>query len=536
MNLKKLLLLLPLCIAAFVAFGCTNMPPPDGEVVRVMIMPTPTEGRIHNPGFNGVLEYEVFPWNTPPVVTETIFDDFSNFMTAERNWNLVNQNWGSRGVSPNNAVWSGNPAVVDAAGGTGGIVGLKSYGNYADDEMRRRQGASLISRRAFGAGKFEVRMKVVPRFGPCTAAWTFYSNFQTTWDTIEYSEIDIEAPGQGGGFRQWGGVTYEYFFADSESTPPGNNVNRSRTVVADVGYAYNDGEWHVFAFEWRTNEATGDVGVVWFHNGRIVAHTSVHVPKYTATFWVGNWFPGTYPVPEDPFWWVNDWLGIANFDEAWMFVDWIRITQYDDPTIYRPARLGGTVAPPFSADLGDDPLPRNNYVTNGRFVTASGANGALGWDLTNATRAAGVGARDIIIRPGGRMRQNISAQYNDFIFDLNVTAAAGSRGQIRAFVEFWRYDYPRHLRGPDLDGLNDGLVVNFGSNSPFRLTLLGRHRVGQSEAITFTSRSPTSQTLRFAVPPEAQGRVNNLYLVIEAAGRSGRVSLAEMFLVSNPLQ
>jgi hypothetical protein len=492
-------------------------------------------GRIYNPGFAGSLDYEAFPWNTPPVITATHFYDFANFMEDDAGWNLVNQNWGSRGVHPLNARWSGDPAVVAAAGGSGGIVALRSLGNYAADPAVRRQGASLISRTAFGAGKFEVRMKVVPRFGPCTAAWTFFSNHATTGAAIEYSEIDIEAPGQGGGFLQWGGVSYEAFFADSESEPPGATVNGSRSVAAGVGYAYNDGRWHVFAFEWRTNRETGDVGVVWFHNGRIVGHTAAHVPVHTAQFWVGNWFPGTYPMQLPAQQWVNDWLGEANFDEAWMFVDWVRVTQYDDPTVYRPANLGGTVFPPLTADLGAAPLPRNNYVTNGRFtgrgggVTGTGSD-LTGWDLENA----GITEAGVRIHGGGRMRQHISAQYGGFTFDLELGARpAGLSGEVRAFVEFWNYDYPRHFRGPARDGLNDGAVVEYGSNSTARLSPLGRRPAGRSQTLTLRGGRQSTGSLRFTVP-EGAG-VNNLYLVIEAGGRGGIVREAAMFLVSEPV-
>lgn len=65
---------------------------------------------------------------------------------------------------------------MENAGATGGIAVLRSYGDLQQDPSKRRQGSALITRQTFGPGKFEVRMKVLPRLGQCTAFWTYYSN------------------------------------------------------------------------------------------------------------------------------------------------------------------------------------------------------------------------------------------------------------------------------------------------------------------------------------------------------------------------
>ncbi|NCB34373.1 MAG: glycosyl hydrolase family protein, partial [Erysipelotrichia bacterium] len=50
----------------------------------------------------------------------------------------------------------------------------------------RRTGSAIISRDYFGPGRFEVRAKIMPRFGGATAFWTYYND-----GTVNH-EIDIE--------------------------------------------------------------------------------------------------------------------------------------------------------------------------------------------------------------------------------------------------------------------------------------------------------------------------------------------------------
>jgi len=57
----------------------------------------------------------------------------------------------------------------------------------------------MASRSYFGAGSFEVRMKVARELGVSSAIWTFYYNDDECCDTgapIVNHEIDIELPGR----------------------------------------------------------------------------------------------------------------------------------------------------------------------------------------------------------------------------------------------------------------------------------------------------------------------------------------------------
>lgn len=163
------------------------------------------------PGSNSGSEAETKLWNKDPVVSKVFFDDFSNGVRSDV-WQAKNETWGANnhGVSSNNVFYSTNRAKVAAAGAEGGIVVLRSFGDLQQDENLRRQGSALTSRDTFGPGKYEVRMKVLPRLGQCTAAWTYYNGGGTTREDNVYSEIDIEMPMRGD-YRVWSGTSYERF-------------------------------------------------------------------------------------------------------------------------------------------------------------------------------------------------------------------------------------------------------------------------------------------------------------------------------------
>jgi hypothetical protein len=459
----------------------------------------------------GNVEYEAYQWKQAPVVKNVFFDDFAAVTNA--NWHLVDQRWGGNGVSPNNVYYSTNPLQVSANGGGDGIMVLESYGNYAALSSKRRQGACLISSDSYGAGFYEVRMKVVPRFGPCSAVWPYYTNSVMSYNTpdnIQYTEIDIECPAGGKGFNAWGGVTYEEYYYNSNNGD--RLVNKSRGVTALCESPYNDGQWHIFALEWRYNPETEDVGVIWYMDGKRVAEAFVYVPYYTAQLWIGNWFPGEQPNENvtNVEAWVNQWLGIADFDRAYMYVDWVRITEYDDPVTYAAPNLGGCIGAGSAAtNLRGEPIPANNYITNGSFTQpGSTTDSARAWTLTSASRT---GAGEVRVEAGGRMRQDISAQYNGYRYDLNVTAAAGAGGTVKVYVEYYKYPYAAN------------------SNHATSAVITGAAKIGQSSEIVFDSATSAAKTLSFAIP--AGTPVDNIRVIIESAGAAGTVTQVEMFMV-----
>ena len=91
---------------------------------------------------------------------------------------------------------------------------------------------------------------------------------------------DIEMPMEGS-FKKWSGTSYERFI-------DWNILADRQTVMADEPEegGLNDGQWHTYAFEWRTDAANGDRGVIWYRDGEKMGEAREFVPNYKAALWV----------------------------------------------------------------------------------------------------------------------------------------------------------------------------------------------------------------------------------------------------------
>lgn len=462
----------------------------------------------------------VSPWTKEPEVKSVFYSDFGRDDDVTAKWSCVNYGWGQNGVTAANVGFTRSPAVVRGMGASGGVVVLNSYGNYYKDAGKRGQGAVLISKQLFGPGKYEVRMRVVPRFGPCSTAWSYYTNSgaietpnglvygHNTSDKIAYHEIDIECPRIGEGFNGWGGVAYEEYYQDSNNLGQdglGKVVNHSTAAPVMAEAPYNDGQWHTFAFEWRTTAYAYDASkgenegaVIWYMDGKEVARTAKNTPYYPDQLWVGNWYPDN----------STDWLGVADFDEAYMYLDWVRITEYTDE-VRTKQPSGAAIAPDLNGcntfltsqggnkDWGAK-IPVNNYISNGSFALADKAEGALGWTGGEKT--------DEGLSVTEKAYQEIAAQYEGYAFSLEATAFA-AEGSGTMYIEYLRGEYPERS--------ND--------NRKMQATVLGT-----SEKVVFGAES--TKTLEFTLPEGA----NNFRVVFEAEnGARLVVKQAKLYLKSD---
>ncbi|MDR1094484.1 MAG: glycoside hydrolase family 16 protein [Clostridiales bacterium] len=468
MRKKKLAawLLSILCAIAFFACGIPGggepvIPPEDGG--KEAVAP---------PKENKPVE-ETPVWNKEPTVTGSFFEDFASGISTSV-WEICNQKWGlaNNGTSPANVLFSTSRALAAAEGcESGGIAVLRSTGDYHETPSKRRQGAAIITRQAFGPGKYEVRMKVLPRLGQCTAAWTFYDGGGSTAETNKYSEIDIEMP-MHADFRKWSGTSYKYFY--------------DWQVLAERGTAeaetdgVNDGQWHTYAFEWRTDEANGDSAVVWYMDGEKMFEIRDYTPRYTATFWIGSWFP-------------NDagWVGSPAFEEAYMYVDWVKITKYGDPVLAGASGNGSGGSP---VNLGSDPIPQNQYVANPAFKQFADGNFAA-WEKSGSADSGG--ASSVLLGGGSKLTQFIAAQYPGYSFDLNVRArVTGGTGKLKIYAEY----------------------------------MFGSVRMGKSEELLFeNSGAAADKTLNFTIPKP--GASTDVRIVAETeSGVAATIERIELYL------
>jgi hypothetical protein len=360
---------------------------------------------------------EKYTWNSQPVVKRVFYDDFGSGIDPAV-WDVATGTWDkvSNGLLPENVMYSTYQPRVEAEDATGGIVVIKSNGDFAPVSSQQRQGGLLITKTAYGAGLYEARIKVVPRNGQCTALWTYWSNGLSTLDASRCSEIDIELP-NAGDLRQWAGTVYSRY------------VDKKNKVADSVGFSgdpLNDGEWHTMSFEWRTNEETNDKKVIYYLDGEIVGVVEGEsVPIHTATYWITSRFPDSI-----------GWIGDPQYETAYMYVDWVRITEYDDP-VQKGAVDNNTTTGPTGTDLETGVIPQTNYISNSQFVQQFTIKNMKNVDITSwETKNAQKSGASALISANGKLSQTITAQYEGLKFNLEVYAQVTGSGKCTVYVEF----------------------------------------------------------------------------------------------------
>ncbi len=244
-------------------------------------------------------------------------DDFSNGLDASK-WLIAKRQWGGSnangGVIPQNVSISGDGVLSLIGNGdlyAGPLRGINKNGSLRPDG--KRTGACVVTKDYFASGRYEVRMKVLPHFGACSALWTFF--YHETYPggpsgpcQVVNHEIDIEQPGRPGGANS------EFSFNMALcNTWEGENTGEYTTNYVDFGCPQNDGQWHTYRFDWHTNPKKVDFYV----DGTLKNTCTTNVPTIAGRFWVGVWFP-------------NGWAGAPDFDRDAMLVDWVRITPFNE--------------------------------------------------------------------------------------------------------------------------------------------------------------------------------------------------------------
>ncbi len=344
-----------------------------------------------------------------PAVKSVFYDDFSEGIRGDV-WRALNERWKSQnnnGYSEDNCMFTTDPEAVAAEGATGGLVIIASNGDFAREEGRKRQGGGIVTKRLFGPGRYEVRMKAVPRAGQCSACWTYFNDWSLEYESRKYSEIDIEMP-HGGDFRRYSGTTYENYASDSQK-------NCASEVISCP--PVNDGKWHVFAFEWRTAGEDGE-SVTWLLDGVPRLKITRAVPRYTATFWVASLFQDAIA-----------WLGDPLFERAYLYLDWVRITEYDEPCLdgnnEAENRLSYT-----GRYLGSSPVPHTDYFANGDFSRPACVKSFKGREICSWQLSDGAEIADgrLVLKAGASASQTVTAQYAGFAFELTAVCGGANDG------------------------------------------------------------------------------------------------------------
>jgi beta-glucanase (GH16 family) len=344
------------------------------------------------------------------------FDDFNGTKLDSTKWMVKEKAWGVQngGVVSDNITVSNGMLHLIGHGDlyTGPVQGVDRKGHRVDRVTR--VGAAITTQNYFASGKYEVRWKLPPNLGACSAMWTFHyeeaspadpkyaelaqvggvtvSNLTSIGLTKEQADsvlkqisgnngarVDyLEAPINGvyhtttyfrnkvpdlGKFQlaQDFGKKLEIYvlLKNAVSLKPQGKVEDGKYLVRnqeidietptclkpapkdisyahdrfntwigegegeytdnfdDVGHAMNDGQFHVFRFDWHTaNATTLQQRVEFYIDDKCYQTNYTHIPTIGGRFTVGLWFP--------------TWTGAPNFDTESLDVDWVRITPFNE--------------------------------------------------------------------------------------------------------------------------------------------------------------------------------------------------------------
>lgn len=352
---------------AFVLSACSEDTPPP--------VPTKGEAVCLLPGVE--LDYD-----------RAFFDGFDNGVSYD-NWYIGKQSWGAGGnggVIPENVNYTDDGTVVFSGTGEyytrGDIVGL---GAVKDGTLT---GGALISKFLTGPGRYEVKMKVLPRLGACSAFWTFAYDGDPPdgFPSPGNHEIDIELPGgnkAGGDNIGFDSVLNTNYWTVDYSI---SQDNKLAAATGGAVTAVNDGQWHTFGFDWYTvepdeselvdGERPTDTGkIVYYVDGIVTAIIDAFVPFYQSRLWVGVWFPHN-----------TGFVGDALFEKDYMSVDYISYTPFKNQPYYQEfvPDVNGV------ADISEYPTRpiaavKGNLVSNGDFEYAARNADNTGWESRKST-------------------------------------------------------------------------------------------------------------------------------------------------------
>lgn len=295
---------------------------------------------------------------SPPVrQDEVFFDDFSDGTLSPEKWLVSGKAWGgdNGGVAPENVI-----LVPDMDEGTPIIaLRLEAHGDLYDGDLvhngrKTRVGAAIATRTYHASGRYEVRARVAPDYGTCTAFWPFHyidhrmgeAPYWHEPNPRRNTEIDWEFPtdlagSDTGNFsftkartNSWGGQ-----FGGEGGEHKGRKIlTDEQSAPLDLAEEALDGRYHTFTIEWRSGEDLGDeaitrtqVGSVrWLLDGRLVDELhdvefgQGNVPFRAARFWLGTWFPSAGYAGD------VGWTGNPDFNISAAHIAWVRITPFDE--------------------------------------------------------------------------------------------------------------------------------------------------------------------------------------------------------------
>ncbi len=358
------------------------------------------------------------------------FDDFANGLDR-KSWYICKSAWGKNngGVLPDNVMYTDDGVLVLRGNGLHYSQGeLHGIGDRKDGS---NTGGVIISTFTVGPGHYEAKFKPLPRIGACTALWTYANKFIEDEDHSPNHEIDIEMPG---GKNTSQKATFKCcLFTNWTKTKVYDSTDvilaqKTNNKVVDL----NDGEYHVFGFDWYTNPTC----VVYYIDGVItrISSSKTFCPTMTGRLWIGNWFPESF-------------VGTANFETDYMLVDYVSYIPFKNQPY-------DAYVPDVTTEIARDneypttpvTLPIVNKLSNGDFeyFDRLDVQKGYGWifdTLNDETKpvnevcylekgVGSLGTVGAVIKDGGLLMSEIDSIYEGMTYRLKYKAQSTSSNTI----------------------------------------------------------------------------------------------------------
>lgn len=217
--------------------------------------------------------------DAPATAADAVFDSFDEL--SDERWYL-SDGWTNGAYQ--NCIWRGRLATV--ADGVLTLSYIREEGEAADGETRDYACAEVQTKRRFGPGLYETRMKAAPGSGLVSAFFTYIGPVHGE----EHDEIDVEIPGRSPHRMQTN--LYTAGKGGREDTHP---------IARD--------EFVTYSIDWQPDR------IRWYIEGRLVREETENLPDTNAKVFYSIWGAGQS---------AEGWLG--KLDEsalpAVVEVDW----------------------------------------------------------------------------------------------------------------------------------------------------------------------------------------------------------------------
>ena len=357
--------------------------------------------------------------------SDVFFEDFSGGSLDTDKWLIAEKNWGGTvnvdGVTEdyNGGVIAENVKLRD------GELVLTGFGNEYNGELKginrdksrrsdgKRCGGAIATRDYFGSGSYEIRAKIAPELGCCSAMWTFEYEENYSGDTLNIvnHEIDIEFPGR----DKNDDLSLSHALCTTWVTE-----DDYKTKSVDCG-DQADGEFHTYRFDWHTGSDSETPRVEYYFDDVLTYTAYDFIPTNESRFWLGLWFP-------------KYWAGTPDFEQTEFKVDYVKITPFHES--------------------GDTPQ-HESYPDSGWSEKAELPKGWLLWHSYG--RYADLDSKLYLKTPDG----NVETISGDFIHAMN-----GSFGNTPDIFTFMAID--QKADEWDIYLSKNGKITNLTQNSGFR--------------------------------------------------------------------